>query len=160
MQARAAWRWANFYPRPPRGGRHGSWASGLSFFLFLSTPSARRATSWAISRCLQKEISIHALREEGDRITINGCIMRLYFYPRPPRGGRPKSPHTSFWLSIFLSTPSARRATEQGGEPGGVLKDFYPRPPRGGRRNRMSMDTHTANFYPRPPRGGRQGGAV
>ena len=34
---------------------------------------------------------------------------------------------------LFLSTPSARRATEQ-------LSGFWP---------------FTANFYPRPPRGGR-----
>ena len=33
-------------------------------------------------------ISIHALREEGDlRQQRAGCCQR-YFYPRPPRGGR------------------------------------------------------------------------
>ena len=56
---------------------------------FLSTPSARRATSlndWAGFEIL---ISIHALREEGD-------LMEAYIAV----GG-----------TIFLSTPSARRAT-------------------------------------------------
>ena len=34
--------------------------------LFLSTPSARRATEWAKNLGIYQEISIHALREEGD----------------------------------------------------------------------------------------------
>ena len=36
-----------------------------------------------------KSISIHALREEGDR-GHGLCNVRrgVYFYPRPPRGGR------------------------------------------------------------------------
>ena len=33
---------------------------------FLSTPSARRATEHSIAYRVTKEISIHALREEGD----------------------------------------------------------------------------------------------
>ena len=80
---------------------------------FLSTPSARRATSYALSvRCT-----------------------RSYFYPRPPRGGRRAYQgrhHKGITISIhalreegdfeqrksgmkyqkFLSTPSARRATQ------------------------------------------------
>ena len=79
----------NFYPRPPRGGRRRNSLSGCSTSRFLSTPSARRATSHSrfiitFSRrflstpsarraTLTKEgviaavkISIHALREEGD----------------------------------------------------------------------------------------------
>ena len=57
--------------------------------LFLSTPSARRATLYLSATGLQLRISIHALREEGD----------------PPRRG------SACMLPIFLSTPSARRAT-------------------------------------------------
>ena len=34
--------------------------------LFLSTPSARRATRADEGRLVDREISIHALREEGD----------------------------------------------------------------------------------------------
>ena len=34
---------------------------------FLSTPSARRATRVVAGACLGLDISIHALREEGDR---------------------------------------------------------------------------------------------
>ena len=33
-------------------------------------------------------ISIHALREEGDAGKIRRADGALYFYPRPPRGGR------------------------------------------------------------------------
>ena len=79
--------------------------------VFLSTPSARRATKILDAVCRVDGISIHALREEGDR--------PCWFYCHP------------FWISIhalreegdlveyglllgvvlFLSTPSARRAT-------------------------------------------------
>ena len=38
------------------------------------------------------------------------AIMR-YFYPRPPRGGRPINVIALPSLQAFLSTPSARRAT-------------------------------------------------
>ena len=56
-------------------------------------------------------ISIHALREEGDEFTP--CVTKsfTYFYPRPPRGGR----------------PSQRRPLPK------TASNFYPRPPRGGR---------------------------
>ena len=56
----------NFYPRPPRGGRHVYLAYKYRF-----------AT-----------ISIHALREEGDTATAPRTRRSWYFYPRPPRGGR------------------------------------------------------------------------
>ena len=34
-------------------------------------------------------ISIHALREEGDQCKLSVGMGHQYFYPRPPRGGRP-----------------------------------------------------------------------
>ena len=105
---------------------------------FLSTPSARRATQTGQLRVLGLDISIHALREEGDAFR---CLFRTFsvdFYPRPPRGGRPCQGRTgagglyhfyprpprggrlslSFWYYFgrgFLSTPSARRATHRSG---------------------------------------------
>ncbi len=112
-----------FYPRPPRGGRHtrifplllflhisihalreeGDCAASCILFqqlLFLSTPSARRATNKAGSLSYQvgeflstpsarratkfffdfsREflISIHALREEGD---ISGVYVFVFFF--------------------------------------------------------------------------------
>ena len=57
--------------------------------VFLSTPSARRATPYNGNMFTKSFISIHALREEGDS--------RLFRSAYQGRG--------------FLSTPSARRAT-------------------------------------------------
>ena len=56
----------NFYPRPPRGGRPVLRDIGQKRVLFLSTPSARRATRIKIDPDDGEKISIHALREEGD----------------------------------------------------------------------------------------------
>ena len=93
-----AGRW-NFYPRPPRGGRLGCrWALSRAS-RFLSTPSARRATLHsALLQTLQCNfyprpprggrhvavhrgnavgvISIHALREEGDRYSLPAQVDR------------------------------------------------------------------------------------
>ena len=100
-----------FYPRPPRGGRLSIMGSGQGAKKFLSTPSARRATDNINGTVDARSISIHALREEGDRRLFWLLLRQRNFYPRPPRGGRHHqfthpSPYT-----LFLSTPSARRAT-------------------------------------------------
>ena len=42
-------------------------------------------------------------------------------------------------LQEFLSTPSARRATEPLQLPPGKAGNFYPRPPRGGRRDHPAV---------------------
>ena len=81
---------------------------------FLSTPSARRATQRGSRRSSRHEISIHALREEGDWISQNEDWLQEYFYPRPPRGGRPLAIILDAVDVQFLSTPSARRATAAG----------------------------------------------
>ena len=191
---------------------------------FLSTPSARRATGGVPAKAYFRVISIHALREEGDRETYpagggavyisihalreegdqvcrhSHCIKKD-FYPRPPRGGRRSAArpgHRQRRISIhalreegdlmriyilssssvFLSTPSARRATFLGPTSICDIGDFYPRPPRGGRPvsfvslyPAIGISIHAlreegdtlplpglppqADFYPRPPRGGR-----
>ena len=56
-----------FYPRPPRGGRQFYDEEECLEHEFLSTPSARRATRAEKAAEAAREISIHALREEGDR---------------------------------------------------------------------------------------------
>ena len=78
----------DFYPRPPRGGRHIIQDYVLEGKKFLSTPSARRATEDLLQRGRVRRISIHALREEGDGKQGCGSACIRYFYPRPPRGGR------------------------------------------------------------------------
>ena len=100
-----------FYPRPPRGGRladHRGLPSGQAISihalreegdnrnyvaprlteLFLSTPSARRATLERSHQGGARPISIHALCEEGDQPDRSKRTSQAYFYPRPPRGGR------------------------------------------------------------------------
>ena len=192
----------HFYPRPPRGGRHSRGRGSLDGIhisihalreegdtirqglaghakAFLSTPSARRATARAVSGLGKFVISIHALREEGDFCLFDRAPDLLNFYPRPPRGGRPRS--LSYYRTDrrFLSTPSARRATgsktldfavvyisihalrEEGDHlllcVNARYYNFYPRPPRGGRPDqRIHNSTDTDYFYPRPPRGGRR----
>ena len=101
----------NFYPRPPRGGRQISLSIASGISTFLSTPSARRATKYLVETTAGLEISIHALREEGDAV---GCLAD----PFPAE---------------FLSTPSARRATRRISPKSVASTYFYPRPPRGGR---------------------------
>ena len=61
----------------------------------------------------RRAISIHALREEGDLGAVVPGTTSIYFYPRPPRGGRPDNHHAVEEPARFLSTPSARRATLQ-----------------------------------------------
>ena len=114
--------YSDFYPRPPRGGRPLRMHSFLPVLVFLSTPSARRATNTNLDNLTHTEISIHALREEGDQIR---CRLRnkknVHFYPRPPRGGR-------------LGFPSLFRK----------MSNFYPRPPRGGRRFQFPSFFHNS----------------
>ena len=80
--------------------------------LFLSTPSARRATKIRPSGGLVQQISIHALCEEGDRWFRMLPCTASDFYPRPLRGGRLQSSCLVSLALQFLSTPSARRATD------------------------------------------------
>ena len=101
----------NFYPRPPRGGRRGVCAGIVAPEL----------------------ISIHALREEGDHSCRSSYLAVWYFYPRPPRGGRQDWSDRMLDLILFLSTPSARRATRHTARAAARSRNFYPRPPRGGR---------------------------
>ena len=101
----------NFYPRPPGGGRHNAVSAVPGSAQFLSTPSGWRATCAGVGCASKSLISIHALRVEGDatfalinapgdaflstpsgwRATARGWATLstlLYFYPRPPGGGR------------------------------------------------------------------------
>ena len=45
-----------------------------------------------INNSVRVKISIHALREEGDSRLLWKTRRNLYFYPRPPRGGRQPLP--------------------------------------------------------------------
>ena len=99
-------------------------------------------------------ISIHALREEGDRIVFGVFLLVQNFYPRPPRGGRLVVWFCSFVLFYFYPRPP-RGGRRRSCKVFTITSNFYPRPPRGGRRRSCKVFTITSNFYPRPPRGGR-----
>ena len=79
---------SDFYPRPPQGGRQPAGQGELDDDIFLSTPSARRATLPNSTVVVTLLISIHALREEGDSPMMSAGSSSTNFYPRPPRGGR------------------------------------------------------------------------
>ena len=145
-----------FYPRPPRGGRPPILRACLVRCLFLSTPSARRATEGGRTMNITvKFLSTPSARRATFRAGMLTC-WKCYFYPRPPRGGRRLHAELDRQLGIisihalreegdgrcfakaysarlFLSTPSARRATQPLCGVGARSFDFYPRPPRGGR---------------------------
>ena len=69
-----------------------------------------------------------------------------HFYPRPPRGGRLLADFKVWPLFPFLSTPSARRATKEAWPHSKSTIDFYPRPPRGGRLSRFLRGRHCAGI--------------
>ena len=151
----------NFYPRPPRGGRLDLLQSSLHEIMisihalreegdlglryegdnakvFLSTPSARRATLVYGRQRRGKLISIHALREEGDKITAaQTAADKAFLAPPSARRATNRQKKKKKKEKEFLSTPSARRATRPVLLSAGRSRYFYPRPPRGGRR-RMS----------------------
>ena len=81
-------------------------------FLFLSTPSARRATLFARHLSAGQHISIHALREEGDTAGLKSCSTMWKFLSTPSarRATTARRRSSTDWR-LFLSTPSARRAT-------------------------------------------------
>ena len=84
------WSTRHFYPRPPRGGRR-ECIVDIDSTTEISIHALREEGDGGNQHgCLDERISIHALREEGDR------------YTRSSPYGRVK----------FLSTPSARRATD------------------------------------------------
>ena len=130
----------HFYPRPPRGGRHLLGNIGVNALVFLSTPSARRATESrprsnstpsflstpsARRATVQRDlifcsvcISIHALREEGDREACPYCHTRLISIHALREEGDHFFASSKIPVGRFLSTPSARRATVHREVPG------------------------------------------
>ena len=69
-----------------------------------------------------------------------------YFYPRSPRGGRPLIDDMENIEREFLSTLSARRATQVRRDQWRVQVYFYPRSPRGGRREILASMQASKKF--------------
>ena len=59
------------------------------------------------------DISIHALREEGDPLQISAARSPANFYPRPPRGGRRRRRR----LGALLHIISIHALREEGDTP-------------------------------------------
>ena len=159
-----------FYPRPPRGGRQ--WQDKLIAFVqqFLSTPSARRATAQLSTRKyafadfyprpprggrrpvgdalpMVPSISIHALREEGDMRVFLGAVGCAVFLSTPSARRATASMFSCSKAPRFLSTPSARRATSSPESSLSRIFDFYPRPPRGGRQQKQRQNLYFQTNY-------------
>ena len=167
-----------FYPRPPRGGRRTAWMEQSDTEIFLSTPSARRATQTAglfpqsadnfyprpprggrppppLCGLVGVKISIHALREEGDVSPYRGDQQHAISIHALREEGDVMEMQPAFWQLLFLSTPSARRATEVCGADRRICEISIHALREEGDRTRSTATSPRSYFYPRPPRGGR-----
>ena len=79
----------------------------VSVSVFLSTPSARRATPLEPAVLQLPLISIHALRKEGDVENYSLRYEDMHFYPRPPQGGRHK-PSAEDLHGVYISIHALR----------------------------------------------------
>ena len=123
----------------------------LVFILFLSTPSARRATSallysaafWTIF------LSTPSARRATSLLPFTAPPVS-YFYPRPPRGGR----RGGVFLSAVCAGISIHALREEGDVSGSSMlsrsPNFYPRPPRGGRLKLISFKATLYRFLSTP----------
>ena len=161
-----------FYPRPPRGGRpsaagqHAEPDRFLStpsarratprpqkwpwYKKFLSTPSARRATLRSVRQDVRNDISIHALREEGDLLWEHFENLMGQFLSTPSARRATTAAFSMTTMSRFLSTPSARRATRRSARGWSACINFYPRPPRGGRQDALDFLFEVLGFLSTP----------
>ena len=117
-------------------------------------------------------ISIHALREEGDRHGVPSFLPLGHFYPRPPRGGRlpanEQDPHRHqisihalreegdqiAMETIYKIVISIHALREEGdvkrSHLPGAGDNFYPRPPRGGRPIKAAYPDAFVRFLSTP----------
>ena len=102
------------------------------------------------------EISIHALREEGDTKSWQEAAAATEFLSTPSARRATLFVVDVIVGSVFLSTPSARRATHER-QYNSDNKRFLSTPSA---RRATIVDNHNMcvceDFYPRPPRGGRR----
>ena len=78
-----------FYPRSPCGERPLETLAGLSYFLFLSTLSLRRAT-WLRDYSKQYNVFLSTLSLRRATLSLSISVLwMVHFYPRSPCGERP-----------------------------------------------------------------------
>ena len=98
-----------FYPRPPRGGRLVFPEGDLRVHTHISIHALREeGDGQRRGADPQREISIHALREEGDKAIRSQFLLKSYFYPRPPRGGRLVFPEGDLRVHTHISIHALR----------------------------------------------------
>ena len=123
-----------FYPRPPRGGRRRKITGWQAHSLFLSTPSARRATRGAAYALRRHQVflSTPSARRATERALNNHADNQFLSTPSARRAtGSGLSPDPSEVISIHALREEGDAVDFGGGK---VECDFYPRPPRGGRQ--------------------------
>ena len=122
-------------------GDQGNTAALSVTTIFLSTPSARRATGTGKHRRASNPISIHALCEEGDHAARDKSrpASPISIHALCEEGDHLRC-RLSLVTSSFLSTPSARRATQLSTAADRCTHYFYPRPLRGGRPDAGVVD--------------------
>ena len=88
-QSHVGRRFCDFYPRPPGGGRQASDTARpkLRCYFYPRPPGGGRHDALFPEHKFAN-ISIHALRVEGDLYGGAQIVAADNFYPRPPRGGR------------------------------------------------------------------------
>ena len=114
-----------------------TWRRGQRSIIFLSTPSARRATGHLYRQSPLPHISIHALREEGDLVVRELLLIVSSISIHALREGGDFIPAGD---GVAIPAISIHALREEGD------------------KTRYRRRTLCFNFYPRPPRGGRPGG--
>ena len=124
----------DFYPRPPGGGR----------------PQREKWIEF------MRNISIHALRVEGDVYT---CPLLMCNHTISIHALRVEGDYKHFFnrfAEVKISIHALRvEGDNRLNERQKACKNFYPRPPGGGRQDDLSFVDTPTDFYPRPPGGGR-----
>ena len=105
----------------------------------------------------ERQISIHALREEGDPRQWRSTGPQAHFYPRPPRGGRPQG----YVFRMCWNCISIHALREEGDQRLQTMVEDLPEISIHALREEgdalpAGVPASVRHFYPRPPRGGRQ----
>ena len=148
---------SDFYPRSPRGERHGNnTMQFMDYAIFLSTLPARGATKDFIVLVGALAVFLSTLPARGATYTFPGLRRaRCHFYPRSPRGERLCAMSTSLGTLGFLSTLPARGATNCRLCPVRGFRFLSTLPARGATIVVWVSANERTDFYPRSPRGER-----
>ena len=123
---------------------------------FLSTPSARRATSMSWAKMSNPKISIHALREEGDGMYYNRALVSIISIHALREEGDLLGAAQGF-CDTMMSIHALREEGDLGAfvMPAVILISIHALREEGDPKVAVTPTLFT-DFYPRPPRGGRQ----